>query len=144
MAIDKKFNIENAKGSGVNELRLRYKTNCECNHYSNYMYSGPQILSYAIDALTDLTVRRDNGDGSLLANVNANFRAGLFGGDTIEVIIYLDKEGRRSRTYAYQIWKIIENHREQDVFEVLEEPVLVLDGTAVCVVKKPRDDQGRQ
>jgi len=137
----RKFEIENAKGHEVSELRLRYKTNCECNHYSNYMYSGPQILQYAIDALTDLTVRRDNGDGSMLANVNANFRASLFGGDTIEVVIYVEKEGKRSRTYVYQIWKIIENHREQDVFEVLEEPVLVLDGTAVCVVKKPREDQ---
>jgi acyl-CoA thioesterase FadM len=74
----------------------------------------------------------------LLVNTNANYRAGLFGGDTIEVIIWLEKEGSRSRTYGYHIYKIIENHREQDVFEVLEKPVLVCDGTAVCVVKKPR------
>jgi acyl-CoA thioesterase FadM len=103
------------------------------------MLSGPQILQYAIDALTDFTVRRDNGDGSLLANINCNIREGLYGGDTIEVIIWLEKEGSRSRTYGYQIWIIIDNHRERDVFEVLEEPRLILDGTAVAVVKKPRE-----
>lgn len=135
---DRKFPIENEKGPQVTEMRLRYKTNCENNHYSDYMLSGPQILQYAIDALTDFTVRRDDGDGSLLANVNCNFRAGLFGGDTIEVIIWLEKEGSRSRTYGYKIYKIIENHREQDVFEVLDEPQLILDGTGVAVVKKPR------
>lgn len=141
MTLDKTFEIDNAKGAALTEMRLRYKTNCLANHYSDYMFSGPQILQYAIDALTDFTVRRDNGDGSLLANVDTNFRAELFGGDTIEVIIYLIKEGNRSRTYGYQIWKIVENHREQDVFEVLAEPVLICDGTAVCVVKKPREDQ---
>ncbi|WP_130861964.1 hotdog fold domain-containing protein [Bacilliculturomica massiliensis] len=135
---DRKFVIDNAKGPELKEMRLRYKTNCENNHYSDYMLSGPQILQYAIDALTDFTVRRDDGDGSLLANVNANFRAGLFGGDTIEVIIWLESEGSRSRTYGYRIYKIIENHREQDVFEVLDEPQLILDGTGVAVVKKPR------
>lgn len=137
--MEKTFEIDNAKGPQLNEMRLRYKTNCENCHYSDYMLSGPQILAYAIDALTDLTVRRDNGDGSLLVNTNANYRAGLFGGDTIEVIIWVESEGSRSRTYGYRIYKIIENHREQDVFEVLENPQLVCDGTAVCVVKKPRE-----
>ena len=135
----RKFEIDNAKGADLKEMRLRYKTNCEGNHYSDYMMSGPQILAYAIDALTDFTVRRDNGDGSLLVNTNTNYRAGLFGGDTIEVIIYSEKDGSRSRTYGYQIYKIIENHREQDIFEVLDPPVLICDGTAVCVIKKPRE-----
>ena len=138
---DKKITIDNAAGPDLKEMRLRYKTNCECNHYSDYMMSGPQIVAYAVDALTDFTVRRDNGDGSLLVNLNANFRCGLFGGDTIEVIIWLEEEVNRSRTYGYKIYKIVENHREQDVFEVLDPPVLVCDGTGTCVVKKPRPDQ---
>jgi len=135
---NRNFIVENAKGPEVKEMRLRYKTNCKDCYYSDYMMSGPQTLQYAIDALTDFTVRRDNGDGSMLVNTNANYRAGLYGGDTIEVIIWLEGEGTRSRTYGFKIYKLIKNHRKQDVFEVLDEPELVCDGTLVCVVKKPR------
>ena len=140
MELERKFEIENENGSQVTELRLRYKTNCMLNHYSAYMFSGPQIIQYSIDAMTDLTVRRDNGDGSMLANVNVNLRAPLYGGDTIEVLVYLEKEGKRSRTYGTQIWKIIHNRREDDVFDVLEEPILIMDGSLTCVVKKQRVD----
>jgi len=139
MNTKQEFIIDNLKGADVTEMRLRIRTDCQSIHYSDYMFSGPQILAYAIDAVTDFSVRRDNGDGSLLVNTNTNYHASLFGEETIEVIVYLEKEGNRSRTYGYRIYKLIEYHREQDVFEVLEEPVLVCEGTAVCVVKKPRE-----
>ena len=108
------------------------------------MYSGPQIVAFAVDALTDFTVRRDNGDGSLLVNLNCNFRASLFDGDTIEVILWLESEGNRSRTYGYRIYKVIANHSKEDWFEVLNPPVLVCDGTGTCVVKKPRSEQEKK
>ena len=136
---NKKFVIENPKGPEVKEMRLRCKTNSKDCYYSGYMLSGPQILQFAIDALTDFTVRRDNGDGSMLVNTNANYRSSLFGGDTIEVIIWLEGEGKRSRTYGFNIYKLIEDHHAEDIFVVLDEPKLVCDGTAVCVVKKPRE-----
>jgi len=136
---NKKFVIENAKGPEVKEMRLRYKVNSKDCYYSNYMLSGPQILQFAIDALTDFTVRRHNGDGSMLANTNANYRDSLHGGDTIEVIIWLESEGTRSRTYGYNIYKLIKNRPADDVFDVLDEPKLVSDGALVCVVKKPRE-----
>jgi len=135
---DKKFIIENEKGPEVKEMRLRYKVNSKDCYYSDYMLSGPQILQFAIDALTDFTVRRDDGDGSMLANTNANYRASLHGGYTIEVIAWLEGEGNRSRTYGYNIYQLIKNHPKDDFFEVLDEPKLVSDGTLVCVVKKPR------
>ena len=138
---ERKFEIENGVGPDLKEIRLRYKCNNELNHYSEGMYSGPQIVAFAVDALTDFTVRRDNGDGSLLVNLNCNFRASLFAGDTIEVILWLEKDGTRSRTYGYRIYKVIANHSVEDYFEVLDPPVLVCDGTGTCVVKKPRPDQ---
>jgi len=141
---DKVFEIENGYGPELKEIRLRYKCNNELNHYSEGMYSGPQIVAFAVDALTDFTVRRDNGDGSLLVNLNVNFRESLFAGDTIEVILWLESEGRRSRTYGYRIYKVIANHSVEDWFEVLNPPVLVADGTGTCVVKKPREEQEKK
>lgn len=117
---DRKFEIVNDYGPEVNEIRLRYKTNNEGTHYAEGMHSGPQIVAYAVDALTDFTVRRDNGDGSLLVNLNCNFRESLFAGDTIEVILWLESEGKRSRTYGYRIYKVIANHSKEDWFEVLD------------------------
>ena len=136
----REYKIDNPKGADVTELRSKFRTDCETVHYSDYMFSGPQILAFAVDVMTELSERRDNGDGSLLAKTDANYHASLFAEETIEVIVWLEKEGSRSRTYGFEMYKLIEYHRiPDDKFKILDEPILVSDGTLVCVVKKPRD-----
>ena len=56
--MEREFEIVNDYGPEVKEIRLRYKTNNEGTHYAEGMYSGPQIVAFAVDALTDFTVRR--------------------------------------------------------------------------------------
>lgn len=132
------FVIDNPTGPELKEIRLRYKLNCESCHYSSYLLSGPQLLSYVADAVTDFTIRRDDGDGSMLVNINANFVNSIYGGDTIEVITYLEKEGTRSRIYGYAVYKIVHFIQEEKKFKVLDEPTLISAGNCTVVVKKAR------
>ena len=141
---EKAFEIENSSGPEINEMRLRYKTDCSGSHYSEYMFSGPQILTFAMDALTDFSVRRDDGDGSLDANINVNFHSPLYGGDTIEQIMWVIKEGRRSRVYGFKVYKIVERIKGTDSCKVLNPPVLVCNGESTTVIKKPREEQEKK
>lgn len=131
--------IDNPKGPELKELRSRFRTDNEGVHYSDYMFSGPQILGMVVDVMTDMSERRDNGDPSMLVNTTCNYRAPLFAEETVEVIMKLDSEGKRSRTHTFEMYKLTKYFREDgDRFEILDEPVLVCDGTATCVVKKER------
>jgi acyl-CoA thioesterase FadM len=136
---EKEFKIENAVGRDVKEMRLRFKLNCEDPHYSSYMLSAPQVLSYVADAVTDFSVRRENGDGSLLVNMNGNFHNSLYGNDTIEVIIWLEKEGKTSRVYGFKVYKIVHFDQVTHYFKVLEKPLLISSGTTVSVIGVPHE-----
>lgn len=135
---EREFIIDNPKGAEVTELRLRFRTDCDTVHYADYMFSGPQVLGFAVDAMTQLSERRDDGDCSMLVHTTSNYRESLFAEETIEVIVFLEKEGTRSRTYGFRIYKLTTYDRKEDKCYVLDQPVLVCDGTAICVVKKPR------
>lgn len=139
MSEERKFKVENPKGADLQEFRMRWRTDNEGVHYSDYMFSGPQILGMAVDVMTEFSQRRDNGDASLLVKTDANYRASLFAEETVEVIVYVIKEGNKSRTYGYEMYKLTDYHRgENEWFDVLDEPVLVSDGTLVCVVHEAR------
>jgi acyl-coenzyme A thioesterase PaaI-like protein len=140
-----KFIVENPQGIGVTETRFRCKVGADDCHYSRNMLAASDVMKFVADMATDLSLRRD-ADSSMLANINADFHASLFGGDTVEVIGWVIEEGNRSRTNGFAIYKLISYYadhwdRRQDkvsAYTVLDKPELVCSGTYVCVVKKSR------
>jgi len=141
---DRVFEIENGVGEQLTETRLRFKTNRSVPDLPDDMFGGGQILTFAMDCLTDFSIRRDNGDGSLDANINVNFRHPLYRGDTVESINWLIREGRRSRVYGFALYKTIAYDKEDGSYKVCNPPILICDGESTTVVKKVRDEQEKK
>lgn len=138
--------IENPKGLDADEVRFCIKVGADDCHYSRNMLAGSDLMKFVADITTDLSTRRDN-DSSMLVNINADFHASVFGGDTLDIIGWTIEEGKRSRKNGFAMFKTIAYYadhwdRKKDTdsaYKVLDEPELVCSGTYICVVKKERD-----
>jgi len=144
-AIDK-MKVDNGKGLDVVETRFRCKVGADDCHYSRNMLAGSDLMKFVADMATDLSLRRD-ADSSMLVNINADFHASVFGGDTLEIVGWTIQEGKRSRTNGFAMFKLISYYADhwdrtkdtESAYTVLDEPMLVCSGTYVCVVKKVRE-----
>lgn len=140
-----KIAVDSPKGIDVMETRFRVKVGADDCHYSRNMLAGSDLMRFVADMATDLSLRRD-GDCSMLANINVNFHESVFGGDTIEAIGWPIKEGSRSRLDGFALYKLISYYADHwdrkadvdEVYTVLEEPVLCVSGTFTAVVKESR------
>ena len=57
--------------------------------------------------------------------------------DAVEIVVWLVKQGSRSRVYGYEMYKTSEYDIEADRSEVFDEPVLVVKGDTTFVVDEP-------
>lgn len=141
-----KITVDNPKGADVTETRFRCKVAANDARYPRNMLAGSDLMKFVADMATDLTLRRDN-DSSKLANINVNFHQSIYGGETLEVVGWLTKEGTRSRVYGIAIYKLISYHadhwdREKDTeecYKVLDKPLLCISGTLTAVIRPPRN-----
>ena len=57
--------------------------------------------------------------------------------DAVEIIVWLIKQGSRSRLYGYEMYKTSEYDIEADRSEVFDDPILVVKGDTTFVVDEP-------
>jgi acyl-coenzyme A thioesterase PaaI-like protein len=134
--------VKSPKGKEVRETRFITKVAAYDARYPRNMLAGSDMMRFVADMATDLSLRRD-GDSSMLANMNINFHESVFGGETLEIVSWLIKEGKRSRLYGIAMYKVVSYHaphwdRKKDTAEsyhVLDEPLLCISGTLTSVLK---------
>ena len=103
--------------------------------YRDYLVAGATLIGYVTDCLACFSIARE-GTSGLVANVNCNFRNEVHAMDELIVTLQIERIGNTSRTYSFTIYKDIEfpdggSYRT----ELLDEPILVADGTVVLVVR---------
>jgi len=104
-------------------------------HYRGYLVAGTKLMQYVTDCCACLSSVRD-GTGGLLANINSNFRSEVHAMDELVVKLMLASVGNTSRKYSFTIHKTIEYANDGSATaKVLDEPLLVADGTVVLVCK---------
>lgn len=125
------------KGAEVTELKFRCSLHGEDMHYPGEMISGCKLMEKCIDCVTELSNIRDNGDGGLFVHTQASILKPVHMLDAVEIVVWLVKQGSRSRVYGYEMYKTSEYDIEADRSEVFDEPVLVVKGDTTFVVDEP-------
>lgn len=125
------------KGAEVTELKFRCSIHGEDMHYPGEMISGCKVMEKCIDCVTELSNIRDNGDGGLFVHTQASILKPVHMLDAVEIVVWLVKQGSRSRVYGYEMYKTSEYDIEADRSEVFDEPVLVVKGDTTFVVDEP-------
>ena len=78
------------KGSDVTELKFRTSIHGEDMHYPGEMISGCKLMEKCIDACTELSNIRDNGDGGLFVHTEGNILHPVHMLDCVEIIVWLE------------------------------------------------------
>src|SRR5580765_220783 len=121
-------------GHGV-EAFLRIRVGSEDAHYGT-IAAGAFVMKLFGDLATEITVRRDGDEGLLRAYESVEFLAPVRPGDFLECRATLVREGRTSRTFEAEAWKVIRTRYDltESAADVMEEKVLVARATATTVV----------
>lgn len=127
------------KGQDVKMLKFRGTFNAEDSHYPGEMISGCKMIERCVDACTELSNIRDNGDGGLVVHVEADILYPVHMLDAYEIIVWLVKQGRTSRVMAFEMYKTSEYNHDTDRNEVFDEAVLTVKGQSVFVVDEPAE-----
>jgi 3-aminobutyryl-CoA ammonia-lyase len=119
----------------VTEAHLRIRVGSEDAHYGT-IAAGAFVMRLFGDLATEITVRRDGDEGLLRAYERVEFLEPVRPGDFLECRATLVKEGRTSRTFEAEAWKVITTRQDvgESAAEVLEEPILVARATGTTVV----------
>ena len=80
---------------------------------------------------------RDKGDGGLFVHTEGNILRPVHMLDAVEIVVWLIKQGNRSRVYGYEMYKTSEYNQETDRSEVFDEPVLTVKGDVTFVINDP-------
>jgi 3-aminobutyryl-CoA ammonia-lyase len=114
---------------------LRIRVGSEDAHYGT-IAAGAFVMQLFGDLATEITVRRDGDEGLLRAYENVEFLAPVRPGDFLECTATLVREGRTSRTFEAEAWKVIATRQDigESAADVLEERVLVARATGTTVV----------
>lgn len=126
-----------AKGPEVEVLKFRTTFNGEDCHYPAEMISGCKMVEKCIDCCTELSNIRDNGDGGYVVEIQSSLIDHIHMLDAVEIIVWVVKQGSRSRIYGYEMYKTSEFDGEADRSIIFDEPVLCVKGTATFVVDDP-------
>ena len=114
---------------------LRIRVGSEDAHYGT-LAAGAFVMQLFGDLATEITVRRDGDEGLLRAYEGVEFLAPVRPGDFLECRATLVREGRTSRTFEAEAWKVITTRQDiaESAAEVLEERILVAKATGTTVV----------
>jgi 3-aminobutyryl-CoA ammonia-lyase len=120
----------------MTEAYLRVRVGSEDAHYGT-IAAGAFVMQLFGDLATEITVRRDGDEGLLRAYENVEFLSPVRPGDFLECRAKLIREGRTSRTFEAEAWKVITTRQDlgESAAEVLEERVLVARATGTTVVQ---------
>src|SRR5437763_16263889 len=116
------------------EAFLRLRVGSEDAHYGT-IAAGAFVMQLFGDLATEITVRRDGDEGLLRAYENVEFLSLVRPGDFLECRATLVREGRTSRTFEAEAWKVITTRPEvnESAADVLEERGLVAKATGTTV-----------
>lgn len=78
------------KGKDVTELKFKMSIHGEDMHYPGEMISGCKLMEKCIDACTELSNIRDNGDGGLFVHTEGNILHPVHMLDCVEIIVWLE------------------------------------------------------
>jgi len=120
----------------MTEAYLRVRVGSEDAHYGT-IAAGAFVMQLFGDLATEITVRRDGDEGLLRAYENVEFLAPVRPGDFLECRAKLIREGRTSRTFEAEAWKVITTRQDlgESAADVLEERVLVARAVGTTVVQ---------
>jgi 3-aminobutyryl-CoA ammonia-lyase len=118
------------------EAYLRVRVGSEDAHYGT-IAAGAFVMQLFGDLATEITVRRDGDEGLLRAYESVEFLAPVRPGDFLECRAKLIREGRTSRTFEAQAWKVLATRQDlgESAADVLDEPVLVARAIGTTVVQ---------
>ena len=118
------------------EASLRLRVGSEDAHYGT-IAAGAFVMQLFGDLATEITVKRDGDEGLLRAYEGVEFLSPVRPGDFLECRARLVREGRTSRTFEAEAWKVITTRPEvnESAADVLEERVLVAKATGTTVVQ---------
>src|SRR5580765_197275 len=121
-------------GHGV-EAFLRIRVGSEDAHYGT-IAAGAFVMKLFGDLATEITVRRDGDEGLLRAYESVEFLAPVRPGDFLECRARMVREGRTSRTFEAEAWKVITTRQDigESAADVLTERILVAKATGTTVV----------
>src|SRR5438876_7846886 len=105
---------------------VRIRVGSENAHYGT-IAAGAFVMQLFGDLATEITVRRDGDEGLLRAYEGVEFLAPVRPGDFLECRATLVREGRTSRTFEAEAWKVLATRQDigESAADLLEEPVLV-------------------
>ena len=114
---------------------LRIRVGSEDAHYGT-IAAGAFVMQLFGDLATEITVRRDGDEGLLRAYESVEFLSPVRPGDFLECRATLVREGRSSRTFDAEAWKVITTRQDisESAADVMEERVLVAKATGTTVV----------
>jgi len=117
------------------EAFLRVRVGSEDAHYGT-IAAGAFVMQLFGDLATEITVRRDGDEGLLRAYESVEFLSPVRPGDFLECRATLVREGRSSRTFDAEAWKVITTRQDisESAADVMEERVLVAKATGTTVV----------
>lgn len=126
------------------EAFLRLRVGSEDAHYGT-IAAGAFVMQLFGDLATEITVRRDGDEGLLRAYEKVEFLSPVRPGDFLECRATLVREGRTSRTFEAEAWKVITTRQDisESAADVLEERVLVARATGTTVVMSQFQRKGR-
>ena len=117
------------------QASLRVRVGSEDAHYGT-IAAGAFVMQLFGDLATEVTVRRDGDEGLLRAYESVEFLAPVRPGDFLECRATLVRQGRTSRTFEAEAWKVITTRQDltESAADVLEERILVAKATGTTVV----------
>ncbi len=117
------------------EAFLRLRVGSEDAHYGT-IAAGAFVMELFGDLATELTVRRDGDEGLLRAYESVEFLEPVRPGDFLECRARIVREGRTSRTFEAEAWKVIRTRYDitESAADVLDERVLVAKAVGTTVV----------
>src|SRR5207244_10411889 len=95
----------------MTEAYLRVRVGSEDAHYGT-IAAGAFVMQLFGDLATEITVRRDGDEGLLRAYENVEFLAPVRPGDFLECRAKLIREGRTSRTFEAEGWRVVSTRSE--------------------------------
>ena len=120
------------------EAYLRVRVGSEDAHYGT-IAAGAFVMELFGDLATEITVRRDGDEGLLRAYEQVEFLSPVRPGDFLECRARLIREGKTSRTFQAEAWKVITTRQDvgESAADVMDEPVLVARAIGTTVVRAP-------
>lgn len=109
-------------------------------HYGGGLVAGGRVMELLGDAATELCIRSDGDEGLLAGYSSVRFRRPLFAGDFVEVRGEISRRGASSREMRLEVFRYARPRPDvsDSAADLLDEPDLVADAVATCVVKKDR------